>query len=173
MQIGERGFTYLWLLFVLAAGGAALGLAGQRWSGIVQRERERELLFRGEQIAVAISAYRAASGVAETRWPRSLDELVEDRRGLAMQRHLRRAWTDPFTGEADWVPIPAEGGGWRGVHSRSEAPARLVREDPDAPAARPPRTVAGHRFVAPAPAHPASAPLSPAPPADDFASAPR
>jgi type II secretory pathway pseudopilin PulG len=150
MPTGERrrvrGFTYLWLLFVLAIGGATLAVAGQRWSTTLARDRERELLFRGAQIAAAIAAYRAAPCVAPPQWPRGLDELLQDRRCGEVRRHLRRAWADPFTGLADWVPVLDEDGGWRGVHSRSEQPARLTTELPSAaPRARAPR-VSDHRF---------------------------
>lgn len=152
MRTGERGFTYLWLLFLLAAGGAVLAAAGQRWSAIMQSERERELIFRGEQIAGAIAAYRGAEGAGAARWPASWDELLEDRRGPALRRHLRRAYADPFTGEADWEPILGEDGRWRGVRSRSPAPARLVREAADRGSAGKPRRVSDHRFVANEPA---------------------
>lgn len=148
MRTGERGFTYLWLLFLLAAGGAALAAAGQRWSGVMHSERERELIFRGEQIAQAIAGYRGAEGAGAARWPASWDELLEDRRGLSVRRHLRRAYADPFTGETDWEPILDEDGRWRGVRSRSPAPARLVRETTDSGLTSKPRLVSDHRFVA-------------------------
>jgi type II secretory pathway pseudopilin PulG len=121
----QHGFTYLGLLFAVALGGAALAQIGQHWSGVIQRERERELIFRGQQIAAAIAAYHAAPGVAAPAWPRGFDELLEDRRAAAPRRHLRQAFSDPLTGKADWVAILDETGGWRGVHSRSNAPASI------------------------------------------------
>lgn len=148
MPTGERGFTYLWLLFLLAAGGAALAAAGQRWSAVMHGERERELIFRGEQIAAAIDAFHGADGVAVARWPASWDELLEDHRGPAPRRHLRRIYADPFTGKPDWEPILDEAGQWHGVRSRSTAPARLVRETPEGNPQIRPRRVSDHRFVA-------------------------
>jgi type II secretory pathway pseudopilin PulG len=145
----QRGFTYLWLLFAVALSGAVLAQIGQHWSGLVQRERERELIFRGQQIAAAIAAYHAAPGVAAAAWPRGFDELLEDRRAAAPQRHLRQAFSDPLTGKADWVPVLDEGGGWRGVHSRSDAPAS-IRFGLEFRGQGPNRTkVSDHRFVAP------------------------
>ena len=154
-----RGFTYLWLMFLLAIGAALLADAGSRWSTTLRREREQELLFRGRQIAAAIAAYHAASGVPVAQWPRSLDELVEDRRGAQVQRHLRRVWSDPFTGLSDWEPVLDADGGWQGVHSRSDAVALLVPET-GAPAAARRWRVSEHRFMAPAPAVAASAPAT-------------
>lgn len=152
MRTGERraswGFTYLWLLFLLAVAGLALAASGQRWSGVMQRERERELIFRGQQIAAAIEAYHAVPGVAPPQWPHSLGDLVEDRRGPHTLRHLRRVYADPFTGAPDWVPILAEDGRWRGVHSRSQVPASIRLEDSPQPSSRRPMLVSDHRFVA-------------------------
>lgn len=143
-----RGFTYLWLIFLLAIGAAALASAGTRWSQRLQREREIELVARGREIAAAIASYRAVPGIDPPQWPRGFDDLLEDRRGPALRRHLRRAWSDPFTGRADWVPLPAGPEGWRGVRSRSDAPALLVlEEDPPLAEARAPR-VSDHLFVA-------------------------
>ncbi len=125
MRRHERGFTYVWLLFAVALSGAVLAQIGQHWSGTMQRERERELIFRGQQIAAAIAAYRAAPTGAAATWPRGLDELLEDRRTVTPQRHLRQAFTDPFTRKIDWVPMLDEAGGWHGVHSRADAPAAI------------------------------------------------
>lgn len=158
----QHGFTYLGLLFAVALAGAALAQIGQHWSGVMQRERERELIFRGRQIAAAITAYRSAPGVAAPAWPRSFDELLEDRRASPMQRHLRQAFTDPITGKADWVPVLDEAGGWHGVHSRSDAPAtiRFGLEFRGQGANR--TKVSDHRFVAlPQPAGSAASQANP------------
>lgn len=107
---GSRGFTYLWLLFVVALGGVALAALGQRQQTIQQREREAELRFRGEAIAAAIGGYLRASPGAEgaNGLPQRLEDLLEDRRSGKVQRHLRRLYTDPFTGRADWLLIQGE-----------------------------------------------------------------
>ena len=148
MRHRQRGFTYLGLLFAVALAGAALAQLGQHWSGAAQRERERELIFRGQQIAAAIAAYHAVAAVAAPAWPRGFDELLEDRRTSSPIHHLRRAFTDPITGKADWVPMLDEAGGWHGVHSRSDAPA-TIRFDEEFQAKGARRTkVSDHLFVA-------------------------
>ncbi len=126
-----RGLGYFGLLMLLALLGATLGEAGTVWRTAAQREREAELRFRGEQIRSAIQRYREAGatpGRAERAWPPSLEALLEDRRGGRVRHHLRRLWTDPFTGAADWVLLPAPGAsgtpgtpGIAGVRSRSDA----------------------------------------------------
>jgi type II secretory pathway pseudopilin PulG len=130
MRIGkpkrDRGFTYLWLLFVIAA-SAALAAAGlQRWQTVVEREREAEQMFRGQQIAAAIGRYRDAT--PGKTLPRSLDELLEDRRSGAVKRHLRRLYTDPGTGKADWELLTDRSGGITALRSRSQRPAWHLRD---------------------------------------------
>lgn len=164
---GLRGFTYLWLLFLLAAGSAVLATAGQQWSTRLQREREIELVARGREIAAAIAAYHAAPGIEPAAWPRGFDDLLEDRRGVASRRHLRRAWADPFTGKADWLPITTADEGWRGVRSRSDTIAMLrLEDDPPLDDGRPLRV--GDRLFVPRSRTPAAS----APTPDPAASAP-
>lgn len=116
---GCRGYTYLGLLFLLALGSAALAGHGELASTAAQRERERELLFRGEEIRRAIEAYARTTPSGHGRWPRSLQDLLVDRRHAKPRHHLRRAYPDPFTDRADWVLMPAPGAepGFQGVRS--------------------------------------------------------
>jgi type II secretory pathway pseudopilin PulG len=124
MRTGRaRGFTYLavlWLLAVLAAGS---GVAAQRMTTAVQRERETEMRFRAQEIVRAIERYHARTPAGKPSWPAGLDDLVEDVRHDPPLRHLRRLYDDPFTGRADWRPLRLAGGGLVGVRSRSERPA--------------------------------------------------
>lgn len=126
----HRGFTYLWLLFALAAGAAGLAALGERASMAVQREREAELMFRGQQIAAAIAAYRAALPSTTQQLPATLKDLLEDRRSERPIHHLRQLYADPFTGQPDWVLVTTEEGRIAGVHSRSDALALRVLDLP-------------------------------------------
>jgi type II secretory pathway pseudopilin PulG len=119
MPTGERGYTYLGLLALLALLGAGLATLGTAWSQAAQRERERELQFRGQQIRNAIAAYWAAHEPAEL--PPSLQALLVDGRGGAPRHHLRRLYADPFTGQADWALLHGpQGRGIAGVRSRAD-----------------------------------------------------
>jgi len=115
----ERGFTYLFVLFFVAITAAALAALGQAWNTAAQLERERELEFRGGEIARAIWSYRSA-GVGQ-QLPASLDDLLEDRRTWPYRHHLRRAYVDPFTGTADWdlIAEPTQPGRFKAVRSQS------------------------------------------------------
>ncbi len=117
----QRGFSYLFMLFFVAITAAALAALGQAWSTAAERERERELEFRGNEIARAILSYqKAVAGRLES--PRSLDDLLEDRRTPNARHHLRQRYPDPFTGKPDWVLVPDVTDRLRfsAVHSASE-----------------------------------------------------
>ena len=117
----QSGFTYLALMIVIAVMGAALAAIGEIYSQSAQREKERELIFVGHQFRDAIASYYNKSPGAKA-YPKSIDELLEDKRFPMPQHHLRKRFRDPMTGSAEWllVEVPG-GGGFMGVHSASEA----------------------------------------------------
>ena len=120
----NSGFTYIGLLLLIAISSAGLAMLGERWSTTLHRGREAELHFRGQEIKRAIASYLAASAPQGQALPTQLQDLLEDSRSGESKRHLRRIYTDPFTGQADWELIRAEtGGGLIGVRSRAQVPA--------------------------------------------------
>lgn len=120
---GSRGFAFIWLLFWVALLGVGLASAGQLWSQAAKRERERELLFIGDQFRRAIASYYEASPGIK-RYPRRLEDLLADDRVPVTRRHLRRIWPDPMTGKADWGLV-MQGDQILGVFSQSrDAPIK-------------------------------------------------
>lgn len=113
-----RGFTLLGMLMLVAILGTGLAAYGGLASHAAQREKEAELLFRGNQYRQAIDSYYKK----ERTYPKALADLLEDRRLPVPARHLRRLYADPITGERDWALVEAPGGGVMGVHSKSEQP---------------------------------------------------
>jgi len=67
-----------------------------------QREREEELIFRGNEYARAIGLYHARFN----RYPMKIEDLVNATNGI---RFLRHAYTDPMT----------KGGKWRYIHANA------------------------------------------------------
>ena len=117
---GQRGATYLGLLFVVATLGFALAAAGTLWSTSSRREREAELLFVGQQFRDALARFHDDTPVGQPpRFPRTLEELLDDRRWPTTRRHLRKVFVDPITGRAEWGLVRAPSGGVMGVHSLS------------------------------------------------------
>jgi len=113
------GFTYIGLLIVVALMGIVLAATGLVWHTEMRREKERELLFAGEQFRRAIAAYYDRSPGGE-RWPGKLEDLLQDRRFPTTQRYLRRVYADPMTGSPEWGLVKGPEGEIVGVYSRSE-----------------------------------------------------
>ena len=117
-RLGEGGFTYLAALFAIVVMGLALSATGQVWSTVAQREKEKELLFRGAQIRAAIAMYFEGSPGIK-RYPRELEALVKDPRQPTVRRYLRKVYSDPMTREGDWELIKEKDGSIVGVRSAS------------------------------------------------------
>jgi len=117
----SEGFTYLSLLIVVAITAGALAAAGGVYSQAAQREKERELLFVGEQFRQAIALYYWRTPGGAHQYPKSLEALLEDGRWPVTQRYLRKVYRDPMTNTPEWGVVEAPGGaGIMGVYSKSE-----------------------------------------------------
>ncbi len=85
-----------------------------------QRDREGELVRVGQIYLQAIGDYYESSPGAVKRWPRSLQDLVEDNRFVTIRRHLRKVYADPVLRSSDWGLVIAADGGISGVFSKAE-----------------------------------------------------
>ena len=76
------------LLVAIAVMGITLSMVMPTWRTWAQREKEAELIFRGEQYMHAIELYQRRFAGA---YPTDMQLLID-------QRFLRKAFTDPMTG---------------------------------------------------------------------------
>lgn len=90
----DRGFLMVALLIAMAVVAIWMTAALPSWRQQAQREKEEDLIFRGEQYAMAIVLYQNKNRGAS---PPDIDILVS-------QRFLRKKWKDPVTG-CDFLPI--------------------------------------------------------------------
>jgi type II secretory pathway pseudopilin PulG len=90
---GEAGYTLAIFVMVIAIMAIMMAAAVEIVSFQAQREREAELIFRGQQYVEGIRLYRQKYG----RYPMRMKELWE-----ADPRVLRNKWTDPITGSEEW-----------------------------------------------------------------------
>ena len=114
----QRGAILLLLLVMVVVVGLAAGMAGQSWRSTVQRAREAELLWRGQQYQQAITSYYAVRH-GQQSFPAKLEDLLRDPRFPHVVRHLRKLYNDPMTG-ADWDLVKDPTGRVIGVRSSSE-----------------------------------------------------
>jgi type II secretory pathway pseudopilin PulG len=114
---GQGGFTYVGLLVLVVLIGLVLAAAGEVAATTAQRERETQLLWIGHEYRAAIGRYWGH----KRAYPQTLPELLGTAPDAPLQvRYLRRLYPDPMTGAADWVLVPAPGGGIMGVASSSK-----------------------------------------------------
>ncbi|HEX6705219.1 MAG TPA: type II secretion system protein [Albitalea sp.] len=116
----ERGFTYVWVMAMVAVLGIGLAAIGPLWSDATRREREADALRIGELYARAIASYYTSSPGSEKRYPPSLDALLLDTRFVGTYRHLRRLYGDPLKSGESWGVLRGPDGSVRGVVSRSD-----------------------------------------------------
>lgn len=116
----SRGLVLVALLIFMLFSAIVAMSAAEVWATARQRERERELLFVGEQYRQAIRRYYFATPNGQARaLPARLEDLLSDERFPTPVKHLRRAYPDPITGSTEWGLV-MRGRGIVGVHSLSQ-----------------------------------------------------
>jgi type II secretory pathway pseudopilin PulG len=85
----ERGYLMVALLVAMSIMAILMTAALPAWRTLAQREKEAELIFRGEQYARAIGLFQRRYANAS---PPNLDVLVNE-------RFLRKKYKDPITNE--------------------------------------------------------------------------
>jgi type II secretory pathway pseudopilin PulG len=113
------GFTYLGLMIMIAIMGVLLMTAGEVWHTAQRRDKERELLFIGNQFRQAIDGYYEHATGQDQRYPTTLEALLKDPRYPSTQRYLRKMYRDPISGSEDWGLVKGPNGEIYGVHSLS------------------------------------------------------
>lgn len=127
----SEGFTYLVALVIVVIMGVMLGGIGQTWQRVMKREREEELLFRGNQIRNAIVRWNKPRPGQHVATPlRDLQHLLSDPRSLTNVRYLRRLYIDPLTNK-EWLLITDPVKGIIGVASSSEEAPLKQTDFPD------------------------------------------
>ena len=85
----DRGYAMAALLVAMAVIAIVLGTTLPVFSTMARRERETELVFRGQQYARAVTLFQRKYGNA---LPPNLDVLLNE-------RFLRKQYKDPITGD--------------------------------------------------------------------------
>lgn len=101
----ERGYTLVALLLVMSLLALWAVAAAENVKQQAQREREKEAMFRGEQVADAIrSYYRYRGAQGPNSLPTSVDQLLEGiPRGTKKLQILRvEAARDPLSSSGEW-----------------------------------------------------------------------
>lgn len=111
MSKRQKGYTLLILLFAVAVLSIGLIVAVPVWQTQIQREKEEELIFRGNQYVEAIRLYQLKK---PGTYPSTLDELIEE-------KCIRRLYKDPMTSSGEWnIILPYQ----RGAITQPRQPRR-------------------------------------------------
>jgi type II secretory pathway pseudopilin PulG len=95
-QEGERGYAMAALLVTLAIMAIMMSVAMPVWRQEARREKEADLVWRGEQYARAIALFRNKN---QGNFPPSIDVLVSG-------RYLRKKFKDPMTKDGEFQIMP-------------------------------------------------------------------
>jgi type II secretory pathway pseudopilin PulG len=91
---GEKGYMLLYVMALVSLLLIGLSLEAPRIAQQIKREKEQELIHRGNEYKSAIRKYFRKFG----QYPSSLDQLDTG----SNVRYLRKRYKDPFTGKDDW-----------------------------------------------------------------------
>src|SRR5438552_6729881 len=86
---GQQGYAMVAQIVAMSIMGIMMTVAMPTWRQMAQREKEAELVFRGQQYARAIGLFQKKSGPGVL--PPSIDALVQG-------HYLRKKYKDPITG---------------------------------------------------------------------------
>jgi len=118
------GYAMAALLVAIGVMAVMLTAAMPAWRQLVQREKEEELIFRGQQYVRAIGLFQRRFGVT---YPPNIDVLVE-------QRFLRKKYKDPMTEDGEFQPL------YQGMLSAQQRPGQGGQAGPLAPRGQGPGT---------------------------------
>jgi type II secretory pathway pseudopilin PulG len=90
----QRGYILLSVMLLMTLMLIALTIEAPRIAQQIRREKEEELIHRGNEYKAAIKKFFRKMG----RYPASLEELTTTNN----TRFLRKRYVDPFTGKDDW-----------------------------------------------------------------------
>ena len=112
------------LLVGLAAAGILMSAALPVWTQAAQREREAELVFRGEQYARAVALYQRTYAGA---FPPDVETLIEE-------RFLRRPYRDPMVEHGEFrILHEADAADLGGDAPATERPGEIAERQEETP----------------------------------------
>jgi hypothetical protein len=94
----EAGVIFIWVLVSFFVMAVLMIAAVQPASIMAKREKEAELVFRGEEYTEAIRLFQQEHGGA---FPTKLKQLLEQ--GPKKHRYIRRLYKNPFDPEGKWI----------------------------------------------------------------------
>lgn len=114
----SQGYNLVMLMVLVSVMNVLLAKAMPMWSHVIQREKEKEMLFRALQYAEATRVYKNRYGT----WPQQLKDLAEDK---GQGRAIRQLWNNPLVADE---PFGSEGDGWEPLFASQPDPCSVPEE---------------------------------------------
>ena len=89
----KKGYILTATIVMTVILSISMAMIAEKWTYLVKREKENELLFRGEQYAQAIRRFY----LMHKRYPFNLEELV-----TSYPRCIRKLYREPFSKHGKW-----------------------------------------------------------------------
>jgi len=121
----DQGYAMAALLVAIAVMSVALSVAMPTWRQMMQREKEAELIFRGQQYARSIGLFQRKYAAA---YPPDIDTLVN-------QKFLRKKYKDPMTPDGEFQVLYQASQMQPGQQGRQQAQQGQRRGQPTGPPA--------------------------------------
>jgi type II secretory pathway pseudopilin PulG len=93
----EAGYNLVILMVMLTVMNIVIAAALPKWSHLIRREKEEELISRGFQYAEAVRVFQNRF----QQLPVRIEDLVERK-----PRSIRKLWKDPMTDDGRWALVP-------------------------------------------------------------------
>jgi type II secretory pathway pseudopilin PulG len=110
-KLDDGGYIMVVLLIGMAVSAVWMGAALPSWRQQVLRQKEAELIFRGEEYARAIALY----------WRKNNQTLPPTIDVLVSQRYLRKKYLDPITNK-EFLTVGGAGSAFGGGMAGSQTP---------------------------------------------------
>ena len=118
LATSQDGFTLAGLIVIMTIMMIFVAYTVPRaWSTAMKRERERQTIYAMQQYAKAIVLFREKNKT----YPTSPQQL-KDARLPRLIRGVKGEFTDPLTGEVDWLVIPQSAAGSLPQHNNGVNP---------------------------------------------------
>jgi hypothetical protein len=126
----NRGVAYIAVLFLVAAISISMAVVTQDVDLRLKREKEQDWFFVGNQYKQAIAHYYHQSPDGLKALPKSIEDLLLDKRFIAPVRHLRKAYRDPLTNQPWQLVINGDGSliGVRSLKQESIISVQLMQQ---------------------------------------------
>lgn len=111
--LDDQGYVMAVLLIGMAITAVWMSALLPAWRQQVTRQREQDLIFRGEQYARAVALFYVRN---QCTLPTNVDDLVA-------RKFLRKKWKDPITND-DFILVPGAQPGQGGAQQPGATPGR-------------------------------------------------